>query len=75
MCQVVFCGGSSHISAFTEQIKSLHEICLLAEHIKANVILSYTRLREDNVSNNRKMLVDEDVKQQEDKSWRGLDSL
>lgn len=40
VCQVVFCGGSSHISAFTDQIKSLHEICLLAEHIKANVILS-----------------------------------
>lgn len=35
-----FCGGSSHISTFTEQIKSLHEICLLAQHIKANVILS-----------------------------------
>lgn len=35
VCQVVFCGGSSRISAFTEQIKSLHEICLLEEHIKA----------------------------------------
>lgn len=29
-------GGSSHIPAF-KQIKSLHEICLLAEHIKANL--------------------------------------
>lgn len=40
VCQVVFSGGSSHVSAFTEKIKSLHEICLLAEHIKANIILS-----------------------------------
>lgn len=28
VCQVVFSGGSSHVSAFTEKIKSLHEICL-----------------------------------------------
>ncbi len=39
VCQVVFCGGRSHISAFTEPIKSSHEICLLAEHIKSHVIL------------------------------------
>lgn len=34
-----FCRGSSHISAFTERIISLHEICLLAEHIKTNAML------------------------------------
>lgn len=46
-----FCGGSSRISAFTEQIKSLHEICLLAEHIKADVILDNTTQSEETVSN------------------------
>lgn len=45
VCQVVQCGGSSHISAFTEQIKSLHEICLLAQHIKVSVILTWTGLK------------------------------
>lgn len=25
VCQVVFCGGGSHVSAFTEKIKSRHE--------------------------------------------------
>lgn len=39
VCQVVFCGGRSHISAFTEKIKSLHEICPFAEHILASIVL------------------------------------
>lgn len=37
---MVLRGGSSHISALTGQIKSLHEISLSAEHIMISVILS-----------------------------------
>ena len=38
VCQEVFYGGSSHISAFRELNKSLHEICFLVEHFKGRAI-------------------------------------
>lgn len=46
VCQVVFCGGGSHVSAFTEKIKSRHEFLPLKQSTLRPTALSRTRLRE-----------------------------